>query len=349
MIEKTTALEPPIAYDARSPDPRSPVPWPVLGERRRGTKFLSLPPHSVLNSPATTGMDFWSINPYVGCEFGCSYCYAHFAHRFVVERALGKGALTDAQAAEAFAKRIFVKAGAPEVLALTLKPAKLGGRAIVIGTGTDPYQPAERTWKLTRGVLERLAQFHGLHIGLITKSPLVARDIDVFWRIAERSRLTIHVSLMSVDGPLVRRLEARSPVPLARLRALAQLTSAGLNAGVMVAPVLPGITDDTPRLDALVHAAREAGARFVRADPLRLYPAIRRRFLPVVAEHFPHLVPAYERGFDARGIVRADYARALKERLARIRRKYGVGGGSEQPEQRHGGEPEVRGQEELAL
>jgi len=315
-----------------------PAPWQLLDERRRGTRFFRLPVHSVLNSPATTGMDFWSVNPYVGCEFGCSYCYARFAHRYVVERGLGPRAMGDAQFDAAFERRIFVKAGAAEVLALTLKPAKLGGRAVVIGTATDPYQPAERTYRITRAVLERLAQHHGLHVGLITKSPLVVRDVDVLRRIAERSRLTIHISLIATDAVLVRRLEPRTPTPLVRLQALERLVAAGLFAGVLVAPVLPGITDDVPHLSALVHAARDAGARFVRADPLRLYPAIRRRFLPLVVEHFPQLVERYERGFDARGIVRAEYASALKARLARVRKRLGVSDGTERGgAQGHGG------------
>ena len=311
--------------------------WQVLGERRRGTRFLQLPITSVLNSPATTGMDFWSVNPYVGCEFGCRYCYARFAHQYVVERAERRGTLTPEQVAEyrgvegweAFERRIFVKAGAAEVLALTLRPARLGGRAIVIGTATDPYQPAERTFQVTRALLERMAQVHGLHVGLITKSPLVTRDIDVLRRLAERSRLTLHISFIGVDAPLVRRLEPRSPVPAVRLRALEQLVGAGLCAGVMLAPVLPGITDDLPHLEALMIAARDAGAHFVRAEPLRLYPAIRRRFLPAVAEHFPHLVPKYEQAFNTRGIVRRDYAAALQRRMARLRLKWGVPSGRE--------------------
>jgi len=306
--------------------------WRVLGERRRGTRFLQLPVTSVLNSPATTGMDFWSVNPYVGCEFGCRYCYARFAHQYVTERAQAQHALADASAwhADDFERRIFVKAGAAEVLALTLRPARLSGRAIVIGTATDPYQPAERTFRITRALLERMAQVHGLHVGIITKSPLVTRDIDVLRRLAERSRLTLHVSLIGVDAALVRRLEPRSPAPAARLRALEQLIGAGLHAGVMLAPVLPGITDNVPHLEALMRAARDAGAHFVRAEPLRLYPAIRRRFLPAVAEHFPHLVAKYESAFDARGIVRRDYAAALQRRMTRLRQKWGVSSGREE-------------------
>lgn len=325
--------------------------WGLLDQRRRGTRFVQLPVRSVLNSPATTGMDFWSVNPYVGCEFGCSYCYARFAHQYVVERALGRGALTPGEFAdyggpegwEAFERRIFVKAGAAEVLALTLKPARVGGRAIVIGTATDPYQPAERDYRITRALLERLAQFHGLHVGLITKSPLVTRDVDILLRLAERSRVTIHISLIAADSGLTRRFEARTPVPAARLRALEQLAAAGLHAGVMLAPVLPGISDDLPHLEALVREAKHAGARFVRADPLRLYPAVKRRFLPLVAAHYPQLLERYEKGFDARGMVRREYAAALKARLARLRRKYGVPDGTGGSEDRGDGGTEKTG------
>src|SRR5438309_2021157 len=162
---------------------------------------------------------------------------------------------------------------------------------IVIGTATDPYQPGERRFRVTRQVLERLARCEGLNVGIITKSPLVARDIDVLQRIGERSDLQVHVSLTTVDVGIIRRLEARSPMPVARLRALRRLTAAGIEAGLIVAPVLPGITDDVPHLEALFQAAREAGARFVHSGPLRLYAAVRDRFLPMLDERFPTSPP----------------------------------------------------------
>src|SRR5436309_5693205 len=142
---------------------------PVLDERLRGTRFVSLTPRSVLNSPAQTGMDFWSLNPYVGCEFGCTYCYARYAHRYVVERAHDAGKLDDAEFRdfrgphgwEAFEKRVFVKEGILAALDRDLKrffrsdsPTVRQSDPIVIGTATDPYQPAERNYKLTRSVLE---------------------------------------------------------------------------------------------------------------------------------------------------------------------------------------------------
>ncbi len=298
--------------------------WGVLDERRRGTRFIELPIKSILNSPRQTGMNFWSLNPYVGCEFGCSYCYARFAHRYVVERGgVRAGADPATWDDETFEREIFVKVAAPEIAALTARPARMGGHAILIGTATDPYQPAERTFRITRRVLERLSQVHGLSIGIITKSPLIARDVDVLARLAERSRVTVLISLISVDALLVRKLEVRSPVPAVRLIALEKLARAGLHAGVLIAPVLPGITDDVPHLEALMRAAKDAGAAFARADPLRLYPPIRRRFLPVIEQEFPALLAKYERAFDARGFVTKAYAAALTRRIAQLRKKTG--------------------------
>src|SRR5439155_885005 len=194
---------------------------------------------------------------------------------------------------------------------------------IVIGTATDPYQPGERRFRVTRRVLERLARCEGLNIGIITKSPLVTRDIDVLRRIAERSDLQVHVSLTTVDVEIIIRLEARSPMPAARLRALHKLTSAGVNAGLIVAPVLPGITDDVPHLEALFQAAREAGARFIHAGPLRLYPAVRDRFLPVLDAHFPHLSERYRRAYERASEAPRPYAAALGQRVRRLQRRFG--------------------------
>jgi DNA repair photolyase len=302
----------------------------LLDERRRGTSFVHLPIKSILNSPQQTGMGFWSLNPYVGCEFGCSYCYARFAHRYVVERGRRSGEPgADPWEDGAFERQVFVKREAPDVLALTLKPSRLGDAAIAIGTATDPYQPAERRFRLTRRILERLAQFHGLNVSLVTKSPLVSRDLDVLARLAERSRLTVYLSLITVEPLLIKKLEARSPMPWVRLRALAKLASAGIRAGVMIAPVVPGITDGAAQLRTLMSAAKAAGASFVHAEPLRLYPATRARFLPVIARYFPALLPRYQRAFDAGGSVREEYVCALERRVERLQRKVGFATGGD--------------------
>lgn len=317
----------------------SPKPLPVLDSRLRGTRFVAHAVRSVLNAPAQTGMDFWSLNPYVGCEFGCTYCYARFAHRYAVERAHDQGRLTDDEFAdyrgtegwEAFENRIFVK---HELLAtfekdlkkfcrVALPPATPSPETIVIGTATDPYQPAERIFRITRGVLARLAQCEGLSIGIITKSPLVARDADVLAKVAVRNDLEIYVSLTTTDDYIIRALEARSPMPHARLRALKHLTDAGLRAGLIVAPVLPGITDDVPHLEALFGAAREAGARFIHASPLRMYPGIRDRFLPVLAEHYPGLSERYRAAYARASSAPRAYSDALTRRIQRLQKAYG--------------------------
>jgi len=305
----------------------------VLDERLRGTKFVSLAARSVLNSPEQTGMDFWSINPYVGCEFGCTYCYARYAHRYVVERARDGGKLSADEFAdfrgphgwEAFEHRIFVKRNVLAALDTDLpRYFRSGdGAAIVIGTATDPYQPAERRFRLTRAILERLARYEALSVGIITKSPLVTRDIDVLTRLAARSDLEIYVSLISTDPALVRRVEVRSPAPTARLRALRKLSAAGINAGLIVAPVLPGISDDVPHLEALFQAAREAGARFIHAGPLRLYPGMRDRFLPVLDAQFPHLSARYARAYASHANAPREYATALRQRVQKLQAKFG--------------------------
>src|SRR5205809_1151176 len=310
---------------------------PVLDQRLRGTTFVGLAPRSILNSPQQTGVDFWSLNPYIGCEFGCTYCYARYAHRYAVERARDAGKLSEAEfhdfrgphGWEAFERRIFVKErllGALEAdlgrYMRTARPPDGPTAPIVIGTATDPYQPAERRFRLTRQVLERLARCEGLNVGIITKSPLIARDTDVLRHLQEHSDLEVHISLTTVDVALIRQVEARSPMPAVRLRALKRLADAGIRVGLIVAPVLPGITDGVPHLAALFQAAREAGARFVHAGPLRLYGAVRNRFLPMLETRFPHLIARYRRAYEGRSGAPRDYARALAARIKKLQARF---------------------------
>jgi DNA repair photolyase len=309
----------------------APAEWHTIDQRVRGTRFIDLPVKSVLNSPAATHMGFWSVNPYVGCEFGCTYCYARDTHRYTVERAHHEGRLDDetfrefrgAEGWEAFENRILVKLHAPAVLARTLDPRRLAGNPLVIGTATDPYQPAERRFRLTRSILETLLAYRGLSIGIITKSPLVARDIDVLTQLGGRHRVSVHVSIATANARLARRLEPRSPVPSARLRALGRLTAAGVRAGILVAPILPGITDDVAGLSGLLAAARQLGAHYAVASPLRLGPAARRRFLPYLAEEFPELSARYQRHFARAEQVSPAYQRALHRRFEALQRLHG--------------------------
>jgi DNA repair photolyase len=299
----------------------------LLDQRSRGTKFIGLSVNSVLNTPASTGMGFWSINPYVGCEFGCTYCYARDTHRWAVERAVGRNLPPYRPSAlppwEAFEREILVKKDVAEVLARTLNPARMAGHSLVIGTATDPYQPAERRFRLTRRILEVLRSYHGLSIGIITKSALIIRDLDVLQALSDRNEVTVNISLATADSRLARRLELRSPVPRARLRALRRLTESGIHAGLLVAPIVPGITDDWAGLARLMEAAKEAGARYVVGSALRLGPAARHRFLPYLEREFPELAERYRRHYAGKDHVSQSYQDALTRRLRALQQAYG--------------------------
>ena len=186
-----------------------------------------------------------------------------------------------------------------------------------------PYQPAERRYRLTRSILEVLARFRGLRIGIISKSPLVTRDIDVLQKLSERNEVTVNVSLSTLDSRLARRLELRSPVPSARIRGLGRLSAAGIHAGLLVAPIVPGVTDDREGLSRLMAAAKEAGARYVIGSALRLGPAARHRFLPHLAREFPDLSERYRRHYGGREGVSRDYQAALNRRLEQLQREHG--------------------------
>jgi DNA repair photolyase len=301
-----------------------PTRLPVLDERNRGTKFIGLSVNSVLNTPASTGMGFWSINPYVGCEFGCTYCYARDTHRWTMERAdVPSFPRSPLPPEEAFEKEILVKTDVAEVLARTLNPARLAGHSLVIGTATDPYQPAERQFRLTRRILEVLRSYHGLSIGIITKSSLVTRDLDLLQDLSKRHEVTVNISLATADARLARLLELRSPVPSARLRALRRLTEGGVHAGLLVAPIIPGVTDDWAGLARLMEAAKEAGARYVVGSALRLGPAARHRFLPFLTKEFPALAERYRRHYAGKDHVSQSYQDALSRRLRLLKQTYG--------------------------
>ena len=310
---------------------------PIIGQQK-DIRYYSSFAKNVLNGPETTGMGFWSVNPYVGCAFGCAYCYARYTHRFVMERAASddkmEAVLSERYEAMppwlAFERNIFVKQNAPEVLARTLRHgsekhlALLKGETIVIGTATDPYQPAERKFRVTRRILEVLAEHPGLKISIISKSPLITRDIDLLSRINRISELCIHLSLITLRRDLARKLEPRSPTPEARVRALARLREAGIDAGINCMPVLPGITDNPSDLEALVKRVSEAGATYVGACALRLRVTARKRYLPFIAQEFPHLEERYRNTYERSYNAGEKYREGLARFFDRICAKYKV-------------------------
>lgn len=296
---------------------------------------------SVLNSPAATGMGFWSINPYVGCAFACSYCYAPYAHRYAVERSLDEGPnegvraqLQELAPQVAFSRRIIVKRNAPAILRQELTPGRAKraalerGETVLIGSATDPYQPAERRFRLTRGMLEVLATVRSLDLCIITKSPLIARDVDVLAAISAKAHVTVHLSLITVDRDLARRIEPRAPTPESRLRALRRLSEAGVEVGINVMPVLPGITDNPILIEELVRSVHDAGAKYVNACTLRIRSDTRERYFDMLRNEFPALVARYKTAYARGYAVNENYQQGLKRYMRHICARVGIQYGS---------------------
>jgi len=253
----------------------------------------------------------WAINPYRGCEFACKYCYARYTHEFM-----------ELRDGVDFERKIFVKRRAAELLRHDLKKVKRGEQ-IAIGTATDPYQPAERRYEMTRAILEEFSRHAGLEIGIVTKSNLVTRDAEVLRRVAERNEVFVNVTVTTVDVELARKLEPRAPRPDLRLEAVRQLNLAGVHAGVICAPVLPEITDKPRDLEALVKAAREAGAKYIYANPLFLKPCSAAVFLPFLEREFPALVEVYRKRYWERAFLPRGYGERLSALMRALRQKYG--------------------------
>ena len=276
-----------------------------------------LPVKSILNRCDSKRVPFeWTINPYRGCEFACKYCYARYTHEYM-----------ELDGGE-FEKKIYVKKDAGPLLAwdvahkYSYASAASGGTQaehIAIGTATDPYQPAEREYGVTRACLEELAKREGLSVSIITKSDQIVRDIDVLQRIAARSDLAIDITITTLRTRLARMLEPRAPRPDLRLAAVKQLTEAGLAVGISASPLIPGITDRDGDLEAVAAAGKEAGAQWFFSGVLFLMPSSAKQFLPFVREKFPRLAKQYEQWFAKNGYAPEEYRRKVSERVARIR------------------------------
>jgi DNA repair photolyase len=310
--------------NSERPEPPNPAPKNLIGiakmaaageSLREGhdVEYFTLSVRSLLNRCTSERMPFtWTINPYRGCEFACKYCYARYTHEFMEMR---EGV--------DFERKIYVKQHASGLLRRELRQVK-AGEEIAIGTATDPYQPAERRYEITQAILEELSLHQGLEVGIVTKSTLVLRDVNVLRRLAERNRLFINVTITTLKTDLARILEPRAPRPDLRLDAVKQLNQAGLAAGVICAPVLPGITDAPRDLEALVRATAEANGKYIFANPLFLKPCSAAVFLPFLEKEFPHLVASYRQRFAERAFLPDSYRKRISELLKKLRAKYGI-------------------------
>ena len=283
-----------------------------LLEAKRGVEYFEIPARSILNRTKPYMPFQWTINPYRGCEIGCKYCYARYTHEFMEMR----NGLD-------FEQKIYVKQHASDLLRQELRQVKRG-EEIAIGTATDPYQPAERRFEVTRGILEEFARHEGLELGIVTKSDLVLRDLDLLRTIAERNSLFVSITITTLNVNLARLLEPRAPRPDLRLEAVRELNHAGVPAGVNCAPVLPGITDAPADLEALVRATAEAGGKHIFANPLFLKPCSAAVFLPFLEKEFPELVSSYRERYKDRAYLPKAYQQRISQLIARLRQKYGV-------------------------
>ena len=276
-------------------------------------EYFTLPVRSLLNKCTSPRMPFtWTVNPYRGCEFACKYCYARYTHEFM-----------ELRDGVDFERKIYIKQQAAWLLRRDLRRVKQG-ESIAIGTATDPYQPAERRAGITRAVLEELALHRGLDIGIVTKSNLVLRDAELLSRVAEHNQLFVNITITTLDVELARILEPRAPRPDLRMEAMKQLNLAGVPAGVICAPVVPGITDGPKDLELLVKTAAENGARHIYANPLFLKPCSAAIFLPFLQEKFPHLVESYRRRFEGKAFMDQAYRKRISALMRKLRAKYGI-------------------------
>ena len=293
--------------------------------RADAARYQEITCRSALN--AVRGMPFnWTLNPYRGCTHGCHYC---FARRYQTQFELGPG--------DEFSSVILVKTNLVEVLRRELGKGDWQREQVAVGTATDPYQPIEGHYKLTRRALEALHEAR-TPIGLVTKGPMVVRDADILAAMSAGAGATVYVSVPTVDEDAWAALEPGTAHPLQRLRALRQLRRAGVHAGVLMAPVVPGFMDRPEQLEATVKAIAAHGAAFMGANVMYLKGGTRDHFFGFVAREFPHLLPELESLY-AGAYAPAPYVSAIRATVTSLRKRHHLDGRDGNRAGARGGEP----------
>jgi DNA repair photolyase len=303
-------------------------------------EFKSLQARSILNRSVSKRQLWmaWSINPYRGCEFGCRYCYARYTHEFMAPKipesaggdSMGAAPSTastnavDLRDPETFERLIFLKQNAAWLLEQELRKID-PSEEIALGTATDPYQPIERRARITRSLLEVFSRRSGYRLGIVTKSSLIVRDVDLLAEIASHNVLVVHITITTPDAKLARILEPRAPRPDIRFQTVRRLRQAGIRTGILCSPLLPGITDSEEAIDGMARRAAEADASFFAANPLFLKPCSRPTYLSFVREHFPSLLPDYAKRFGNADFAAPAYKREMAAIVERACRKYRLG------------------------
>jgi DNA repair photolyase len=275
-------------------------------------EYREQPCKSALNP--VKGMGFkWSLNPYMGCVHRCTFCYVrHFEHR------------SDRPSDDRYGTSIRVKTNVAAVLCKELARASWQHEHVAIGAATDPYQPAEGRYKLTRACLEVLRDA-GNPFSIITRGPMIVRDLDVLVEAAQRASVSVTFSIPTVDEEVWRRTEPSTAHPRQRLKAVKTLVDAGIKAGVGMAPILPGISDRPEQLREVVRAAREAGATGVWANLLFLRRGTREHFLAHLAEDWPEQLPHYQELYAEKAYLGAELMKPVREQVSRLAREYEIG------------------------
>jgi DNA repair photolyase len=304
---------------------------PKLRERA-GAEYFALASRSALNRESSGRMPFaWTLNPYRGCEFGCKYCYARYTHEFMEHR----DGLD-------FERKIYAKSGAPELLRAELAAARDKGLAIALGTATDPYQPAEKQFKVTRRMLEVFARFDNLDFSITTKSVLILRDLDLLCEIAAKHRFSVHMTVTTTDEELACLLEPLAPPPSKRLEAVRELSRAGIRVGVNLMPILPGLTDSHAQMESVARAAAACGAQSLYGGVLFLMPSAYAQFLPFLEREFPRLAKRYKKLYARSAYLNGEYKEEISRRVAELRARYGLEGKRDE-------QPLARKYQQLAL
>jgi DNA repair photolyase len=283
---------------------------------RADVEYFGLEARTALNRESSGRMPFaWTLNPYRGCEFGCKYCYARYTHEFME--------LWDGQE---FERKIYAKVNSPELLRQELLHAKDKGLPIALGTATDPYQPAEKQFRITRRMLEIMRGVAGIEFHITTKSVLVLRDLDLLQQMVSTHRFSVHVTVTTLNERLARLLEPKAPTPHKRLEAVAQLAAARVRVGVNAMPILPGLTDSPEALESLVRAAASAHADSICGNVLFLKPAAMAQFMPFLEREFPQLVSRYRQLYSRSAYLNGEYKECIKALMSGLRAKYGLEG-----------------------
>lgn len=252
----------------------------------------------------------WTLNPYRGCRHACRYCYARPTHEF-----------WGMDAGREFEQRVFAKVNAPEVLRQELRRPRWQREPIAIGTASDPYEPAEGQYRLTRRIIQVLAEFQN-PASITTKGVLVRRDIDVLGELYHEADLQVVFSVGTIDDEAWKRTEPSTPRPQARLEAMQYLVENGIPAGVMMAPLLPGISDGSESINAVVDAAAKHRAQFLSANLLFLKPGSKEWFMPFIKEAYPHLVPGYNRLYGGRTYAPKEYTKQVLKLVDEARHRW---------------------------